>query len=208
MSESVDGWLEALASEAPAPGGGAAAALLIAVGAALVEMVCNLTIGREKYRDVEPLMLETRTSAAALRRLADRLREEDTAAFESVTAAYGLPRATVEEKAARSVRIQEALRSATSVPLRTAEAGVGVLELAERVAVVANRNVISDAGAAALSARAGTDAAALNVKINLAAIRDPDYVSVQSAAIEAFLARAGRASGAVLSAVDATISRR
>ncbi len=207
MDETVNGWLEALASEAPAPGGGAAAGLLISVGAALVEMVCNLTVGREKYKDVEQLMLDTREASTVLRREADQLREEDTAAFEDVAAAYGLPRTTAEEKAVRSGRIQEALKAATAVPMRTAEVGVAVLELTERVASIANRNVISDAGAAVLSARAGTEAAALNVRINLTAIKDTSYTEPRTAALAALLARGERASSAVLAAVEAAISR-
>jgi len=207
MNDTVHGWLDALASEAPAPGGGAAAGLLVSVGAALVEMVCNLTVGREKYKDVEQLMLETRETAGKLRREADRLREEDTAAFEEVSGAYALPKGTAEEKASRSARIQDALRTATAVPLRTTEVGAEVLELAQRVVLAVNRNVISDAGAAALSARAGAEASALNVRINLAAIKDPAYTSTQVAALEALLARAERSGSAVLTAVDASISR-
>jgi formiminotetrahydrofolate cyclodeaminase len=170
-------------------------------------MVCNLTIGREKYKEVEPLMLETREASRVLRREADRLREDDVTAFEHVAAAYRLPKVTAEEKAARTERIQQSLRAATMVPMRTTEVGVGVLELAERIAAVSNRNVISDAGAAALSARAGAEAAALNVRINLAVIRDADFASTQLAALEALLGRAERASHAVLSAVEATINR-
>jgi formiminotetrahydrofolate cyclodeaminase len=207
VNDTVHGWLEALASEAPAPGGGAAAGLLVSIGAALVEMVCNLTVGREKYKDVEQLMLETREAAGSLRREADRLREEDTAAFEVVSAAYSLPKGTAEEKASRSARIQDALRTATAVPLRTTEVGAEVLELAERVVLAVNRNVISDAGAAALSARAGAEASALNVRINLAAIKDATYTAAQAAALEALLARAERAGSAVLTAVDASVSR-
>ncbi len=207
MSETVNEWLEALASEAPAPGGGAAAALLVSTGAALVEMVCNLTIGREKYKSVEPLMIAVRDAAGRLRHDADRLRDEDTTAFEQVAAAYGLPKASEEEKATRATRIQAALRTATSVPLRTTEVGVDVLELAERIASEANRNVISDAGAAALSAQAGAIASSLNVRINLAAIKDAAYTSATAAALQDLLARAERAAGATLAAVDGAIHR-
>ena len=104
-------------------------------------------------------------------------------------------------------RIQDALRTATAVPLRTTEVGAEVLELAQRVVLAVNRNVISDAGAAALSARAGAEASALNVRINLAAIKDPAYTSTQVAALEALLARAERSGSAVLTAGDASISR-
>ncbi len=87
MDETLDGWLDALASQSATPGGGAAAALLVATGAALVEMACGLTLGREKFKDVEALMIATRSAAGDLRARADRLRIEDSAAFDEVSAA-------------------------------------------------------------------------------------------------------------------------
>src|SRR5947209_1497512 len=117
----LEGWLDELASNAATPGGGAAAGLLIATGAALVEMACGLTIGREKFRDVENLMLRTRSAAGELRSQANCLRIDDSAAFDEVSAAYALPRATPEEKSFRTTEIQRALRRATEVPLRSTE---------------------------------------------------------------------------------------
>ena len=205
IEESLHGWLDALASDTATPGGGAAAALMIATGAALVEMVCGLTIGREKYREVEPLMIQTREKAAAVRVTAESLRREDSAAFDAVSAAYALPKGTPEEKQARSARIQEALRGATEVPLRTVVAGVELLDLAASIAQVANPNVVSDVGAGTLAARAGTDAASLNVRINLASIKDQEYVAMQKAALEALLARAVVTTDQVLSVVRKAI---
>ena len=205
IEESLHGWLDALASDTSTPGGGAAAALMIATGAALVEMVCGLTIGREKYREVEPLMIQTREKAAALRVTAESLHREDSAAFDAVSAAYALPKGTPEEKQARSAQIQEALRGATEVPLRTVVAGVELLDLAASIAQVANPNVISDVGAGTLAARAGTDAASLNVSINLASIKDQEYVAMQKAALEALLARAVVTTDQVLSVVRKAI---
>jgi formiminotetrahydrofolate cyclodeaminase len=207
MAESLDQWLDSLASPAPTPGGGAAAALLIATGAALVEMACALTIGREKFKDVESIMVETLAAAAALRREAEQLRVEDSAAFDEVSAAYALPRITVDEKAWRTERIQIALRGATEVPLRSTETGVAVLELARAIVSRANPNVISDVGAGALSARAGAEASALNVKINLAAIKDAHYRADRVVALDNLLRRASEASDGVLAVVRATIER-
>ena len=124
MDETLDAWLAALASASPTPGGGAAAALLIAAGAALVEMACNLTAGREKFIAVDALMREAIASAAALRADAGTLRRADSAAYDAVSAAYALPRTTVEERGARALAIQEALRGATEVPMRQVEAWV------------------------------------------------------------------------------------
>lgn len=202
---SLVGWLDALAGSGPTPGGGAAAGLLAATGAALVEMACNLTIGREKYRAAEPLMLETRTRAAALRAQADTLREEDSSAYDAVSAARALPRATPEEKSARSAAIQQALRYATEVPLRTAALAMEVLQLASAIVEQANPNVISDVGAGALAARAGMDASGLNVRINLVAIKDEQYVARQGAALDSVLARGNAAADRVLAAVHAAI---
>lgn len=205
MDETLEGWLAALASGSPTPGGGAASGLLIATGAALVEMASALTIGREKFRAVEPLMQRTAARASELRAAADALRTADAEAYDAVSGAYALPRATAEEKAARSARIQEALRGATEVPLRTAGVGVEVLELAAAMVDGVNPNVISDVGAGALSARAGAEAAALNVRINLVAIKDPAYVGAQREAISGLMVRAEAAALTVLAAVHAAI---
>ncbi|HVC80973.1 MAG TPA: cyclodeaminase/cyclohydrolase family protein [Chloroflexota bacterium] len=203
--QNVDDWLEALASDSAAPGGGSAAALMVATGAALVEMVCGLTLGNEKFRDVEPLMTHAREKARGLRATADGLREEDSHAYDAVIAAYRLPKGTAEEKAARGAGIQAALRVATEVPLRSVVAGVDVLDLAASVVESVNPNAISDAGAGALAARAGAEASALNVRINLLAIKDPAYVTMQKAALEALLARAATTTDQVLSAARLAI---
>ncbi|HKO24421.1 MAG TPA: cyclodeaminase/cyclohydrolase family protein [Chloroflexota bacterium] len=107
--ETIAHFLDELASGAPTPGGGAAAALEAALGAALVSMVCNLTIGREKYRAYEQTMMEARARAEELRTHALDLVAEDSASYSAVGAAYALPRGSDEEKAARQARIQEAL---------------------------------------------------------------------------------------------------
>lgn len=166
----VGSWLEDLASSAPAPGGGAAAALNVAVGAALVEMVCNLTIGKPRYAEHEATMKSALAKAGDLRRRSLALAEEDAEAFAAVSEAYKLPKETDEEKAARTAAIQAALVGAADVPLRTGEAAVGVIGLAGEILEGANVNVVSDVAVAAASARAGLEAAAINVEINLSAM--------------------------------------
>ena len=199
--ETVDDWLGALASDTPTPGGGSAAALMVATGAALVEMVCGLTLGNEKFRDVEPLMAQSREKARGLRANADALRLDDSLAYDAVMAAYRLPKSTAEEKEARTAAVQEALRGATEVPLRSVVAGVEVLDLAASIVESVNPNAISDVGAGALAARAGAEASALNVRINLLSIKDPTYASMQKAALDALLARAVTTTEHVVSAV-------
>jgi formiminotetrahydrofolate cyclodeaminase len=170
--QEIGAWLDDLASSAPAPGGGAAAALHVATAAALVEMVTNLTIGNPRYAEHEPTMVDARQRAGEQRRAAIRLAGDDAQAFTAVTDAYRLPKATGEEKAARTAAIQRALRGAAEVPVRTGAAASAVLDLAELILPGANVNVLSDVAVAASSARAGLESAIINVEINRAAIKD------------------------------------
>jgi formiminotetrahydrofolate cyclodeaminase len=207
VEETLQEWLAGLAAPTATPGGGSAAALMVAAGAALVEMVCGLTIGREKFRAVEEQMRHTATQAALLRAEATRLREEDERAFGAVARAYALPRTTPEEKAARSAAIQHALHGATETPLRAVTVAVEVLELTAVIAAQANPTVISDAGAAVLAAHAGAQAAALNVRINLTLLRDQPFVARVRAELEALLARGEIATQTTLTTVHAALGR-
>ncbi len=166
-------WLDDLASAAPAPGGGAAAAMLAAIGAGLVAMVCNLTIGKPKYAEHEELMRATLEQATEFRAHAIELAAQDEVAFTAVTDAYRLAKDTDEEKAARTQAIQAALVGAAGVPLRTAVVAAEVIKLAHRIMPGANVNVLSDVAVAAAAAKAALDSAVVNVEINLAALRDP-----------------------------------
>jgi formiminotetrahydrofolate cyclodeaminase len=169
---SVKGFLEQLASDAPAPGGGSAAALSGSMAAALVTMVANLTQGREKFAAVEETMTAMNSEGTGLRLELSRLMEEDTAAFQQVMAALRLPKATAAEKAERSARLQGAMVKAAQVPLTTAETALKVLNLALTAAEKGNPAAASDVGVAALLARTAVEGAALNVKINLSSIKD------------------------------------
>jgi formiminotetrahydrofolate cyclodeaminase len=172
LDDTIGSWLDDLASDSPAPGGGAAAAMNAAVGAALVSMVCNLTIGKPRYAEHEPLMRRVLEESTELRTQAMRLAGDDAAAFAAVTDAYKLPKDTDVEKAARTDAIQAALVSAADVPLRTAAVAAGIIDAAGRIIDGANVNVLSDVAVAASSARAALEAAVINVEINLAAMRD------------------------------------
>lgn len=204
-AQSVGAWLADLASAAPAPGGGAAAALNVAVGAGLIEMVCNLTIGKPRYAEHEATMSDALARAAELRGQALRLADEDAEAFAAVSAAYKLPKDTSAEKADRTDAIQAALVGAADVPLRTAEAAADVIRLAARILEGSNVNVVSDVGVAAASARAGLESAAINVEINLSALTDGarrDEVAGRLAEHKALIADAER----VLLDVDHKVS--
>ncbi|MGE5591651.1 MAG: cyclodeaminase/cyclohydrolase family protein [Bacillota bacterium] len=171
----VGDFLDALASGAPAPGGGAAAALTGAMAAALVAMVGGLTVGREKYREVESRMQAARERATVARANFLLLADRDQGAFRSVMAAYALPKGTEEEKAARQAAIQEALKEATRVPLSTLQQALEILPDALDVIEHGNANARSDGASGYFLAQAALDGALLNVKINLETIKDEGF---------------------------------
>ena len=189
-NSSIVTFLDDLASERPTPGGGGAAAVCGAIGAALVSMVANLTIGKKNYEAVWEDLEAVNAKAEALRAELTGAIEADAVAFNSVMAAYGLPRATEEEKAKRAASIQAALKDATLAPLRAVKACFEVILLSAAAAEKGNLNVISDAGVAVLSANAGLRSAALNVFVNAKAIKDRDFAEKQIAEVNALLAQA------------------
>jgi formiminotetrahydrofolate cyclodeaminase len=172
----VDNFIGQLASDNPTPGGGSASALAGAMAAALVEMCCNLTIGREKFRDREEQMLVILERARVLREKMLAAVDEDTDAYDAVSQAYKLPKTTDEEKAARTQAIQQALKGACEVPLRVAIAAMETAQLAHIVQERANPNVASDGRVAKVLAHAAREGATANVEINLGSITDGDYV--------------------------------
>jgi len=190
--------LEALAEATPTPGGGTASALAGATAAALVEMVCGLTIGRERFAAVQEEVHRARERAMTLRARLMALAEEDAAAFSALSAAYRLPKGTDEERAARAEAIQQALRAATEVPLRTAEAAAEVARLACLLVEKGNPNAASDAGVAALLAEAATQGASLNVCTNLQGLRDADFARRAREHVAALTAGASSARAAAL----------
>ncbi len=170
--ESVSGFLGAVASSAPAPGGGSVAAHAGALAAALAQMVAGLTIGKKKYASAESEMKELAIRAAALTNTLSALVKRDADAYTAVSGAYALPKETDADKAARDQAIQEALLLAADVPLETARACAEVAELALTAAERGNSNAVSDAGVAALLAEAGCKGASYNVRINAMSITD------------------------------------
>lgn len=183
----VNTFLEELASSAPAPGGGSAAALGAAIGAALVSMVANLTVGKKKYADVQADIQRILGQSEALRHKCARLLEDDVAAYTQVSKGYKMPRDTDEQKHARTAAIQDALKGATAVPMELAETCVEILELCPESAEKGNVLAVSDVGVAALMAEAALRAAALNVWINLGSIKDEAFVTKEGARLDALL---------------------
>ena len=184
------GFLEAVASAEPAPGGGAVSALAGALGAALAAMVGRLTVGKRKYAEVNDEMRVLIVKAEEIRRRLTARIEEDTAAFNAVMAAYKLPKATDEELAARNAAIQTAMIRAGEVPLSTAQDALAAMELTLTVALKGNTNAISDAAAGAWMAMAGVQAAALNVRINATSVEDAAVTRAWQRELSAIYTRA------------------
>jgi formiminotetrahydrofolate cyclodeaminase len=176
--------LQRLGSSAPAPGGGAAAAVAGALGAALVQMTANLSLGRPKLAAIEEQARRIEARAGALRERLAALGDADAEAFSQVSAAYRLARESEADRAARAAAIQAALQTAASVPLQTARACAEVIELAEEAVPILNAAVISDVLVGALLARSALESAAINVEINLAAMTDAAVVERLSADLE------------------------
>lgn len=187
-TQTVSDFLNALATKSATPGGGSVAALNGATGAALLAMVCKLTIGKKAYAAVEEKMIALLAEAEDLQDRLTRLINDDTDAFNAVMAAYALPRQTEAEQQTRRQAVQAALKQATLVPLETAGACAQVIALGQAVAAHGNINSLSDAGAGVLTAHAGLKSAALNVAINLGSIDDADFIHQTRIALEEVLA--------------------
>ncbi len=168
-------FMDKLASKSPEPGGGSVAALTGALGAALVSMVSNLTLGKEKYRDVQPQIEQLLKESEKLREEMQGLIQKDTEAYGALSIVYKMPKSTDDEKAARSLKMQEALKEACKVPFEIGLKSLDVARLAERAAAIGNVAAVSDAGVAVLLAQACAQSAALNVKININSIKDESY---------------------------------
>ena len=189
----VNGFVEELASDSPAPGGGSAAALEGALGAALTAMVCTLTtVGKSKetYADYQEFVIETRAKASDLQARFVDVMDRDTEAFNVVSAAFGMPKATDEEKAARSAAIQKGLEGCTATPFEMMELATATLELADSMLGKTNDSAASDLGVSALSLRAAIQGAWLNVLINIGSLKNKELAADYRAKGEAMLARA------------------
>lgn len=179
--KSVEQFLDELASKQPTPGGGSAAAVMGAQAAALVAMVCNLTIGKPKYAEVEAEMQALLQQAEQLRETLIAMIKADVDVFDKLMACYGLPKASDEEKAERSRQIQLVLREATDVPLQCAKACAEAVALCRVAAEKGSLAVISDAGVAVMAAYSGLKSAALNVYINAGSLKDREFAETRLA---------------------------
>ena len=182
-------FLDALASESPTPGGGGASAACGALAAALASMVGNLTVGKPKYAQVEGEMKASLARLEDLRAHLVSLVDEDAAAFEPLARAYKMPKDTPQCAAARQEALQQALAGACEAPLAIMRRCAAVLDECEFMALHGSRLAVSDAGAAAVLAKAAAQAASLNVVINAASLEDSQLAQAYAGEADALLAR-------------------
>jgi glutamate formiminotransferase / formiminotetrahydrofolate cyclodeaminase len=204
-SMKISSFLSELASSSPAPGGGSVAALSGGLGAALSSMVCNLTVGKEKYADVQYDIKKVLKQSEKLRKKLEELIDKDTEAFNDVIKAFKMPKETEEEKKKRSDAIQKGYKTAAQVPLETARTCAEILDIAKGVAEKGNSNSITDAGVSALMAQAGVISAVLNVKINLESIKDEEFVKKLSSEIQDLEKATNKKTSGILKIVEDTM---
>ena len=197
----LEAFLDELASGAPTPGGGSAAAIMGAMGAALISMVCNVTIGKKGHEAVEADMKSVRDDSEKLRRRLTAMVAEDIAAFDGLMAAYRLPKVTEEDKSRRAAAIQSSLRAATETPLACARACAQVVALSKRAGEKGYAGVISDAGVGVLAANTALRSAALNVYINTPSLKDRAFADAATAELEQLLDTCARESELVFELV-------
>lgn len=188
MNLSCEVFLEDLAGSAPAPGGGGAAALVGAAGAALGNMVGSLTVGKKKYAAVEADILVLNRRAVALRKRLEGLVQADADAFTPLAAAYKLPKETPEQQAHKAAVLEAALEGACAVPLEIMSACCEGITLAAEYAEKGSVMAVSDAGCAALFCKAALQAAGLNVSINTRLMADNAHAAALNAQADAMLA--------------------
>lgn len=185
---SIRAFLDKLATSSPEPGGGSVAALAAALGAGLVSMVASLTVGKEKYADVQDDIKVLLGRSEAVREALQDLVQRDTEVYGAVSDAMKLPRDTEEQKEVRDRLMQAALIEAAKVPLAIAEQALAMAELSLTAGEIGNVNAVSDAGVAVLLADAAAQSAALNVKINIGWINDEAFNSSSWGRVQQILA--------------------
>ena len=171
----------ALASSSPTPGGGTAAAVSLGQAASLTIMVCDLTLGKDRWREGWPSAEAAQTVAIPILHKAGQLAVDDSDAFDAVMDAYGLPKETDEQKQARRAAIRKATVVAAEVPYRTAQLSMDLMHVLEALATSGNANAVTDVGVAGLLASAAGKGALFNVEINLQGLPDDHGVDLREA---------------------------
>jgi formiminotetrahydrofolate cyclodeaminase len=206
IESTVKLFLDQAASSSPTPGGGSVSSLVGALGVGLLSMVCNLTLGKEKYRDVEDDIRALLAECESLRNQLTDLIEADVTAYGELNTALKLPKGTEEEKALRTAAVQNALVSATNVPLEIAVNCRKGIELSAKVAEKGNRLAISDVGVGVLLCESALFSALLNVDINLKLIKDAALVADVKRAVEECTAGASQRKNEVMATVQSLMA--
>lgn len=180
VNKSVNEFCEVLASKAAVPGGGGASALAGALGAALGNMVGELTVGKKKYAEVEPIVRELMTQIQALQKALLACIEKDAAAFEPLSKAYGIPK----DDPTRAEVMENCLRTAAAPPMEIMELSAQTLDLLRGFADMGSKLAISDAATGAAMSRAALFGAAMNVRVNTAAMHDREYAGKINARVD------------------------
>lgn len=202
MNDSLKSFIEDTARGTPTPGGGSVAALVGSLGAALLCMVGNFTVGKPKYKSVEKDVKEILGEADKLKESLFVLIREDMEAYEKFSRASQMPKDTPMMIEKRKQMLQKTLKEAAEVPWRISQASLKVIELAEKLLPKGNPNLITDVGVGVLLAEAALKSAVLNVKINLSFIKDEEYNNKRSKVLEDILSRASQIKDGVLKAIQ------
>lgn len=190
LQGSVQQYLDQLASGDPTPGGGSAAGLTGAMGAALLCMSARFTVGREKYAAFDANAQRVLEEAEILRGQLQGLIEEDAVAYGAYRAAAAMPKDTDEQKAARKAVIQESTKSSAQVPMQIARHCYRLLELAGVLAANCNPYLVSDVVVATHNALAGFHSAVINIRMNLGSLEDQGFVQAMAMELQPMIHRA------------------
>jgi formiminotetrahydrofolate cyclodeaminase len=199
-------FLEAVAASSPTPGGGSVSALAGSLGAALVEMVINLTVGKKGFEEKEPELQKIREEAHSCREALTAAIAQDSLAYQTVMNAFLLPKKTEEEKRKRKEEIQVALKKAADPPLFTTATSLKVMQLCREAVEKGNPNTISDAAVGALLADAAMGGGIFNVLINLSALEDKHFVEKMKKELQRLEAEGEAIKKAVLSRIKEKIN--
>ena len=190
INKPLENFLEDTASGTPTPGGGSVAALVGSLGAALLCMVANFTVGKPKYKIVEKDVKEILKKTEELKNDLSALIQEDVEAYGKFAQASKMPKETPQMKKKRAQALQKALKEAAEVPWRTAEASFQVIELGQKLLPKGNPNLVTDIAVGVLLAEAALQSAVVNVESNLSFIKDEEYKKEKIIRLRLILSRA------------------
>ncbi len=202
INKPLENFLEDTASGTPTPGGGSVAALVGSLGAALLCMVANFTVGKPKYKIVEKDVKEILKKAEELKNNLSALIQEDVKAYGKFVQASKMPKKTPQLKKKRTQALQKALKEAAEVPWRTAEASFQVIELSQKLLPKGNPNLVTDIAVGVLLAEAALQSAVVNVEINLSFIKDEKYKKEKKKSLSRILSRASQIKNEVVEKIQ------